>query len=140
MDTVNLGSVVTVYDYGAKEEVVYKIVSEKEQQGKLLSSKNDSENYVVISINNPVAKALMEKFAGKQVVDAPDGKYEVEILRVDNSQVTVSRNAKAVAELSKINKKVEKERKEEAERREQAKKLEAFYKANPFQGGDCVGK
>lgn len=131
MDIIQLGSVVTIYDFDLEQEDTYKIVSTTD-----LGKSNENK----ISINTPLAKALIDKFAGIQEVDAPSGKYKVEILKVDNTYVKLEEASKNVAALRKIIKKVNNEQKIEKEKQEKAKQLTGYYQSHPFQGGSCSGK
>lgn len=99
MDTVKLGSVVTIYDFEIDEEVTYEIVSE------LSSTEKEIKGHNQISINAPLSKALIGKFAGIQVVKTPDDEYKVKILKIDNTRIKSDANNEKVAELRKIIKK-----------------------------------
>ena len=134
MDTVKLGSVVTIYDFEIDEEVTYEIVSELSLMEKEIKGHNQ------ISINAPLSKALIGKFAGIQVVKTPDGEYKVKILKIDNTCIKSDANNEKVAELRKIIKKIENERVTEEERQQKAKNLNTWYQNHPFQGGECSGK
>ena len=131
MDKIQLGSVVTIYDFELEQKDTYKIVSSKD----IGASDVDT-----ISITTPLAKALIGKFAGIQEVNSPNGKYKVEILKVDNSCVESEATSKTVFALREILKKTEAEQKREKEKREKAKQLTGYYKTHPFQGGACSGK
>ena len=131
MDIIQLGSVVTIYDFELEQKDTYKIVSSKD----IAASDVDT-----ISITMPLAKALIGKFAGIQEVNSPNGKYKVEILKVDNTYVKIEVESKNVVALRKIIKKVSNEQKMEKEKREKAKQLAGYYKTHPFQGGGCSGK
>ena len=131
MDIIQLGSVVTIYDFELEQKDTYKIVS---------SMDIDASDQKKISINTPLAKALIGKFAGIHEVDAPSGKYKVKVLDVDNSCVKIEAKSKTVIELRKIIKKTADEQKKEKEKREKAKQLIGYYKTHPFQGGGCSGK
>lgn len=130
MDIVKLGSVVTVYDFDLEEEVSYKIVDSL----KCLSDHNE------ISIHSPLAKALMNKFSGVQVVKTPEGEYKVEIRRVDNTYVNTNGKPETAAKLRQIIKKVEDEKEIEEDKKQKAKSLRGYYLSHPFQGGGCSGK
>lgn len=130
MDIVKLGSVVTVYDFDLEEEISYKIVDSL----KCLSDHNE------ISIHSPLAKALMNKFAGVQVVKTPEGEYKVEIRRVDNTYVNTNGKPETAAKLRQIIKKVEDEKEIEEDKKQKAKSLRGYYLSHPFQGGGCSGK
>ena len=117
MDIIQLGSVVTIYDFDLEQEDTYTIVSTTE-----LGKSNENK----ISINTPLAKALIGKFAGIQEVDAPSGTYKVEILKVDNTYVKLEVASKNVAALRKIIKKVNNEQKIEKEKQEKAKQLTGY--------------
>ena len=108
MDIIQLGSVVTIYDFELEQKDTYKIVSSTD-----IDTRDENE----ISINTPLAKALIGKFAGIQEVNSPNGKYKVEILKVDNAYVKIEAESKNVAELRKIIKKVNNEQKVEREAR-----------------------
>jgi len=95
MDIVKLGSVVTIYDFDLEEEFTYKIVDKLE----------DSSKHNEISIYSPLAKALINKFAGVQVVKTPEGEYNVQILRVDNANISNNGKTEAVSTLREIKKK-----------------------------------
>ena len=129
MDIIQLGSVVTIYDFDLGQKDTYKIVSD-------LGISDGNE----ISITTPLAKALIGKFAGIQEVNSPNGKYKVEILKVDNTYVKIEVESKNVVALRKIIKKVSNEQKMEKEKREKAKQLAGYYKTHPFQCGGCSGK
>ncbi len=131
MDIIQLGSVVTIYDFELEQKDTYKIVSSKD----IGASDVDT-----ISIDTPLAKALIGKFAGIQEVNSPNGKYKVKILKVDNTYVKIEVESKNVVALRKIIKKVSNEQKMEKEKREKAKQLAGYYKTHPFQGGGCSGK
>ena len=131
MDIVKLGSVVTIYDFELEEEISYKIV-------KMIDVYPLNKNE--ISQDNSLAKALLGKFAGIQEVDAPEGKYKVKILSVDNSSVENDERIKQVEELRKIIKKTERERQIKEEKKQQAKNLNGYYLTHPCQGGGCSGK
>ena len=130
MDIVKLGSVVTVYDFDLEEEISYKIVDSL----KCLSDHNE------ISIHSPLAKALMNKFAGVQVVKTPEGEYKVEIRMVDNTYVNTNGKPETAAKLRQIIKKVEDEKEIEEDKKQKAKSLRGYYLSHPFQGGGCSGK
>ena len=130
MDIVKLGSVVTIYDFDLEEEISYKIVD----------FVGDSSAYNEISISSPLAKALMNKFTGVQVVDAPAGNYKVEIRRVDNTHININKKAEMAKNLRRIIKKVENEREREEKKKQKAKNLRGYYLSHPFQGGGCSGK
>jgi len=130
MDIVKLGSVVTIYDFDLEEEFTYKIVDKLE----------DSSKHNEISIYSPLAKALINKFAGVQVVKTPEGEYNVQILRVDNANISNNGKTEAVSTLREIIKKVEKEKAIEENKKQKAKSLKGYYLSHPFQGGGCSGK
>ena len=130
MDIVKLGSVVTIYDFDLGEEVSYKIVD----------SLKYSSNHNEISIHSPLAKALINKFAGVQVVKTPEGEYKVEIRRVDNTHIKLNESSEIAENLRKIIKKVEKEKEIEKKRKQKAKDIKGYYLSHPFQGGGCSGK
>lgn len=131
MDIIQLGSIVTIYDFELEQKDTYKIVSSTD-----IGTYDENK----ISIDTPLAKALIGKFAGVQEVNAPNGKYKVEILKVDNTYVKIDEESKNVAALREIIKKVNKEQELEKEKREKAKQLIGYYKTHPFQGGGCSGK
>jgi len=130
MDIVKLGSVVTIYDFDLEEEFTYKIVDKLE----------DSSKHNEISIYSPLAKALINKFAGVQVVKTPEGEYNVQILRVDNANISNNGKTEAVSTLRENKKKVEKEKAIEENKKQKAKSLKGYYLSHPFQGGGCSGK
>ena len=121
MDIIQLGSVVTIYDFELEQKDTYKIVSSKDIGASDLDT---------ISIDTPLAKALVGKFAGIQEVNSPNGKYKVEILKVDNTYVKIEVESKNVVALRKIIKKVSNEQKMEKEKREKAKQLAGYYKTH----------
>ncbi len=131
MDIIQLGSVVTIYDFELEQKNTYKIVSSMDV------GENDENK---ISIDTPLAKALVGKFAGIQEVNSPNGKYKVEILKVDNSSVGSEATSKTVLALREILERTEAEQKKEKEKRKKAKQLIGYYKTHPFQGGGCSGK
>ncbi len=131
MDIIQLGSVVTIYDFELEQTDTYKIVAPTDIG---VSDENK------ISINTPLAKALIGKFAGIQEVNAPSGKYKVKVLNVDNSCVEIEETSKTVIALREILERTEEEQKREKEKREKAKQLIGYYKTHPFQGGGCSGK
>ena len=131
MDIIQLGSVVTIYDFELEQTDTYKIVAPTDIG---VSDENK------ISINTPLAKALIGKFAGIQEVNAPSGKYKVKVLNVDNSCVEIEETSKTVIALREILERTEEEQKREKEKREKVKQLIGYYKTHPFQGGGCSGK
>ena len=131
MDVVKLGSVVTIYDFEMEEEISYKIVKTTEK---------DIHNDYEISRDCPLAKALLGKFTGVQVVTMRDNKYKVKILRVDNTHVNTDEKNKTVTKIRQIIKRVEQERKIEAKKKQKIKNLSGYYLSHPFQGGGCSGK
>ena len=72
-DKVGLGSTVRVLDNDKNEEVEYKLVTSEESD--VASGK--------ISTSSPIGRALLNKRVGDTaVVDTPNGKREMEILRL----------------------------------------------------------
>jgi transcription elongation factor GreA len=72
-DKVGLGSTVKVYDSGKEEEIEYKLVTSEETD--VGSGK--------ISTTSPIGRALLNKKVGDTaVVVTPNGKREMEILRL----------------------------------------------------------
>lgn len=73
-DRVVFGSTVTILDFETDEEKTYKIVGDDEsdlKEGK-------------ISFNSPIAKAMIGKNEGDEIViNTPGGRREVEILEVE---------------------------------------------------------
>jgi transcription elongation factor GreA len=72
-DKVGLGSTVKVYDSTKDEEVEYKLVTSEESD--VAAGK--------ISTTSPIGRALLNKKVGDSaVVDTPNGKREMEVLRL----------------------------------------------------------
>src|SRR3954452_10137152 len=72
-DRVGLGSTVKVYDSTKEEEVEYKLVTSEESD--VAAGK--------ISTTSPIGRALLNKKVGEEaVVDTPNGKRTLEILRL----------------------------------------------------------
>lgn len=73
-DCVEIGSKVTLREVGFDENEVYRIVGPAEA--------NPSQGY--ISNESPIGKAVLGRQAGDIVkVNAPEGAYEVEVLKVE---------------------------------------------------------
>lgn len=71
--TINLGSIVTLYDCEFEEEIEYKIVGSTE--AKSLENK--------ISNESPIGKALIGKTEGAEIeVEAPSGMMKFKVLKV----------------------------------------------------------
>ena len=134
MDRVQLGSIVTIYDYEIDEKVTYEIVLE------LSSTEKETKEYNQISIHAPLAKAILGKFTGIQYVNSPNGEYKVRILKIDNTHIKSDASNDTVDKLRAIIKKIEKERAIEEERRRKARNLSIWYQTHPFQGGGVSGK
>ena len=69
------GSIVTIYDFCIEEEITYKIVSTK--------SANEQE----LSVDCALAKALLGKTIGAQIIVPAEESYKVQVVAVDNSAV-----------------------------------------------------
>jgi transcription elongation factor GreA len=73
-DRVEIGSKVTIREVGVDEDEVYRIVGPAEA--------NPSQGY--ISNESPIGKAVLGKKTGDTVkVNAPEGAYEIEVLKVE---------------------------------------------------------
>ena len=73
-DRVEIGSKVTIREVGVDENEVYRIVGPAEA--------NPSQGY--ISNESPIGKAVLGKKTGDTVkVNAPEGAYEIEVLKVE---------------------------------------------------------
>jgi len=72
-DRVGLGSTVKVFDNTKNEEMQYKLVTSEESD--VATGK--------ISTTSPIGRALLNKKVGDEViVDSPNGKRELEILKL----------------------------------------------------------
>ena len=125
---ITIGSLVTIYDFELGEEITYKIV--------LTKTGKEEE----ILIDSPLGKALMGKFSGIHTVEAPDTKYEVRILNVDNTRAGINKKTDDLTKLKQIVNKAKREKAIQEERKQKAKNLSAWYQTHPFQGGGCSGK
>ncbi len=73
-DTIDIGSTVTVSEVGYPEEEVYRIVGPAEA--------NPSQGY--ISYESPIGKAVLGHKVGDKVkINAPEGAYEIEVLKIE---------------------------------------------------------
>ena len=73
-DTIDIGSKVTVSEVGYPEEEVYRIVGPAEA--------NPSQGY--ISYESPIGKAVLGHKVGDKVkINAPEGAYEIEVLKIE---------------------------------------------------------
>jgi transcription elongation factor GreA len=73
-DGIDIGSKVTIREVGTKDKEVYRIVGPAEA--------NPSQGFV--SHESPFGKALIGHKQGDQVkINAPEGAYEIEILKVE---------------------------------------------------------
>ncbi len=73
-DTIDIGSTVTVSEIGYPEQEVYRIVGPAEA--------NPSQGY--ISYESPIGKAVLGHKTGDKVkINAPEGAYEIEILKIE---------------------------------------------------------
>jgi transcription elongation factor GreA len=72
-DRAGFGSTIVVYDSSKNEEIVYKLVTSEESD--VVTGK--------ISTTSPIGRALLNKKVGDEViVDSPNGKRELEILKL----------------------------------------------------------
>jgi len=73
-DSVEIGSKVTIREVGFDENEIYRIVGPAEA--------NPSDGY--ISNESPIGKAVLGRKAGDTVkVNAPEGAYEIQVLKVE---------------------------------------------------------
>jgi transcription elongation factor GreA len=76
LDTINVGCVVTVYDFDFEEEIEFSLVGSTEA--------NSLQNK--ISNESPVGKALMRKKVGDVVtVETEAGEFEYKVLKIERS-------------------------------------------------------